>query len=102
MKSAVWDTSAYREEGAKARTENQPKHANPYDYVWEGIAAIAWDAGWDAGEYKCLEGEILSMGQSGCKPASHPDPRFPKIEEGPFVLCEECYNNCIEEITNDK
>lgn len=50
MQSAVWNTETYRTEGEKARATGKPKHANPYDYVWDGVAANAWDEGWEAGK----------------------------------------------------
>ena len=41
---------------------------------------------------------ICQQGGSDCNPATHPDPRFPKLDEGDCVLCESCFEAACEEI----
>ena len=44
---------------------------------------------------RCMEGGV------DCRPATRPDPRFPKLEEGDRVLCEDCYQNALDELAAD-
>jgi len=34
----------------------------------------------------------------GCDKATRPDPRFPRLDDGDEVLCEDCFNAAIEEM----
>lgn len=37
----------------------------------------------------------------GCEDATRPDPRFPRLDDGNQVLCEDCFEAAIMEMTED-
>ena len=49
----------------------------------------------------CQEGAALSMGPNDCGPAVRPDPRFPRLDNGDEVLCENCYQAVLDEMKED-
>lgn len=44
---------------------------------------------------------VCLQGGEDCDPAIRPDPRFPRLEDGDAVLCEECYQAALDEIEED-
>jgi hypothetical protein len=49
----------------------------------------------------CQEGAMLALGPNTCGPATRPDPRFPKIDTGDNVLCEDCYQAALDEMAEE-